>query len=315
MRNPRLPCKEPAHGDRDDPRQDRQFRPLPVPDVEVRGLFGERQDAICASTAATLLDRCIEAGMLDAIDTGQPSRGVVIPIGPWGGSHQMFWDSDIAKSIETIAYSLYRHPNPELEARADAIIDMYDRDAGRRRLPQRLVPARPARPPLDQPPRPPRALLRRPPDRGGGRLLPGHRQAQVPRRDVPLCRLHRHRLRPRRRPAPRLLRPRGDRARPGQARPRHRRAALHGPRQVLHRRAGPGAALLHRGSDPRRPRPGRVHPEDLRIQPGAPARPRAAQGRGPRRSRHVPLFRHGRHRHRVPRRQPDRARWRPSGTT
>lgn len=104
----------------------RQFRPLPVPDVEVRGLFGERQDAISASTAATLLDRCVEAGMLRAIDVRQPSPGIVIPIGPWGGSHQMFWDSDLGKSLETIAYSLYRHPDSELEARADAIIDMYE---------------------------------------------------------------------------------------------------------------------------------------------------------------------------------------------
>ena len=103
---------------------DRQFRPLPVPSVEVRGLFGERQDAICASTAETLLDRCVEAGMLRAIDPKEPSPGIVIPIGPWGGSHQMFWDSDIGKSIETIAYSLHRRPNPALEARVDAIIDM-----------------------------------------------------------------------------------------------------------------------------------------------------------------------------------------------
>ena len=39
----------------------------------------------------------------------------------------MFWDSDLGKSIETIAYSLYRRPNPKLEARADAIIDMYEK--------------------------------------------------------------------------------------------------------------------------------------------------------------------------------------------
>ena len=44
----------------------------------------------------------------------------------------MFWDSDLGKSIETIAYSLYRTPNPELEARVDAIIDMYDGAAGAR---------------------------------------------------------------------------------------------------------------------------------------------------------------------------------------
>jgi hypothetical protein len=108
-------------------RKDRQFRPLPVPSVTLGGLFGERQDAICDSTAETLLDRCVEAGMLRAIDVDQPSPGIVIPISPWGGSTQMFWDSDLGKSIETVAYSLYRRPNPELEARVDAIIDMYEK--------------------------------------------------------------------------------------------------------------------------------------------------------------------------------------------
>jgi len=108
-------------------KRDRQFRPLPVPDVDVHGLFGERQDAICDSTAETLLDRCVAAGMLQAIDVTKPSPGVVIPIGPWGGSTQMFWDSDLGKSIETVAYSLYRRANPELEARVDAIVDMYEK--------------------------------------------------------------------------------------------------------------------------------------------------------------------------------------------
>lgn len=108
-------------------KNNRQFRPLPVPNVELAGLFGARQDAICNSTAATLLDRCVEAGMLQAIDVSQPSPGIVIPLQTWSGSTQMFWDSDLGKSIETIAYSLYRRPNPELEARADAIIDMYEK--------------------------------------------------------------------------------------------------------------------------------------------------------------------------------------------
>ncbi|MBB3289378.1 MULTISPECIES: glycoside hydrolase family 127 protein [unclassified Rhizobium] len=108
-------------------KQSRQFRPLPVPNVELAGLFGARQDAICNSTAATLLDRCVEAGMIKAIDVDQPSPGIVIPLQTWSGSTQMFWDSDLGKSIETIAYSLYRRPNTELEARADAIIDMYEK--------------------------------------------------------------------------------------------------------------------------------------------------------------------------------------------
>ncbi|TCR79063.1 glycoside hydrolase family 127 protein [Rhizobium sp. BK376] len=107
--------------------RDRQFRPLPVPSVDLYGLFGDRQDAICDSTAKTLLDRCVEAGMVRAIDVSQPSPGIVIPIQPWGGTTQMFWDSDLGKSIETVAYSLYRRANPELEARVDAIIDLYEK--------------------------------------------------------------------------------------------------------------------------------------------------------------------------------------------
>ncbi len=107
-------------------KRDRQFRPLPVPSVDIRGLFGDRQDAICDTTAETLLDRCVEAGMISAIDTRKPSPGIVIPIQAWGGTTQMFWDSDLGKSIETVAYSLYRRKNPKLEARVDEIIDMYE---------------------------------------------------------------------------------------------------------------------------------------------------------------------------------------------
>jgi DUF1680 family protein len=108
-------------------KKDRQFRPVPVPSVVLGGLFGARQDAVCDATAETLLDRCVEAGMVRAIDVDQPSPGIVIPIQPWGGTMQMFWDSDLGKSIETVAFSLYRRPNPALEARVDKIIDMYEK--------------------------------------------------------------------------------------------------------------------------------------------------------------------------------------------
>ncbi|MDH4414561.1 MAG: glycoside hydrolase family 127 protein [Rhizobium sp.] len=107
--------------------KDRQFRPVAVPAVKLSGFWGKWQDAVSETTAEILLDRCEAAGMIKAIDVGQPSPGIVIPIGPWGGSTQMFWDSDLGKSIETIAYSLYRKPNPQLEARADAIIDLYEK--------------------------------------------------------------------------------------------------------------------------------------------------------------------------------------------
>lgn len=105
----------------------KQFRPPAVPAVRLGGFWGRWQDVVCDATASILLDRCVDAGMLKAIDVRAPSPGVVIPIQPWGGTTQMFWDSDLAKSIETIAYTLARKPNPGLEARADAIIDMYER--------------------------------------------------------------------------------------------------------------------------------------------------------------------------------------------
>jgi len=120
-------------------RQKTQFRPLPVPNVTVHGLFGERQEAICAYTAGALLERCIDAGMLEQIDCDRPSPGSLVELKDSTGrpqqindplhkdfvSAQMFWDSDFGKSIETVAYALYRRPNPELEARVDAIIDLY----------------------------------------------------------------------------------------------------------------------------------------------------------------------------------------------
>ncbi len=109
------------------------FRPPAVPQVDVRGFWGGRVDAVAGRTADILYRRCVEAGMLDQIDPDRPSPGVRIPFHVREGSTastvttQMFWDSDLGKTIETAAYSLYRKPNPELEARIDEVVDMYAR--------------------------------------------------------------------------------------------------------------------------------------------------------------------------------------------
>jgi len=105
--------------------QTRQFRPLPISSVDVGGFWGARQETVCDHTADILLDRCVEAGMLRQIDVDQPSPGIVIPRHHGPVSTQMFWDSDFGKSIETAALSLYRKANPKLEARVDAIVDLY----------------------------------------------------------------------------------------------------------------------------------------------------------------------------------------------
>jgi DUF1680 family protein len=57
------------------------FRPLPVPQVDVRGFWGDRVDAVATRTADILYDRCVEARMLEQIDPDRPSPGVVILAG------------------------------------------------------------------------------------------------------------------------------------------------------------------------------------------------------------------------------------------
>src|SRR6476646_6233503 len=108
-----------------------RFRPPAVPQVDVGGFWGARVDAVAGRTADVLYQRCVEAGMLDQIDPERPSPGVRIPfhIREWAtasrATTQMFWDSDLGKTIETAAYSLHRKANPELEAKIDAVVDMY----------------------------------------------------------------------------------------------------------------------------------------------------------------------------------------------
>lgn len=116
------------------------FRPLPVPQVDVRGFWGDRVDAVASRTADILYERCVEARMLEQIDPDRPSPGVVIPFhspspdeaatpGFTGSTvtTQMFWDSDWGKTIETAAYSLYRRRNDRLEKNIDDVIDMYEK--------------------------------------------------------------------------------------------------------------------------------------------------------------------------------------------
>lgn len=105
------------------------FRPPTVNQVRVEGFFGPRIDTIAGSTARILFDRCINAGMLDQIDPERPNPGLRIPFQNTNSTvtTQMFWDSDMAKSIETAAYALHRSPDPDLEARVDAVIAAYGR--------------------------------------------------------------------------------------------------------------------------------------------------------------------------------------------
>ncbi|WP_246617853.1 glycoside hydrolase family 127 protein [Rhizobium populisoli] len=107
------------------------FRPPAVPDVDVRGFWGDRIDAVADKTVMILYERCVAAGMFDQIDPARPVPDIRMPFHirsdgtPDTVNVQMFWDSDVAKVIEAAAYVLYRRANPDLEAKMDAIIDMF----------------------------------------------------------------------------------------------------------------------------------------------------------------------------------------------
>lgn len=107
------------------------FRPPAVPDIDVHGFWGERIDAVADQTVMILYDRCVAAGMFDQIDPDRPVPELRMPFhkrsdgSPDTANVQMFWDSDVAKVIEAAAYALYRKPNADLEAKIDAIIDMF----------------------------------------------------------------------------------------------------------------------------------------------------------------------------------------------
>jgi hypothetical protein len=89
----------------------------PVPHRQTRftgGFWQPRLDTNRKTTLPIELQRCRETGRLDAFKLtwreGMP------------GKPHIFWDSDVAKWIEAVGYSLATHPDSALAAEADAAI-------------------------------------------------------------------------------------------------------------------------------------------------------------------------------------------------
>lgn len=91
------------------------------------GLLAERADVV-RSEVLPYQWRALN----DQIPGAEPSHAIEnlrIAAGEAKGEfHGMLWqDSDVAKWLEAVAYSLMTHPDPELEARADEVIDLVGR--------------------------------------------------------------------------------------------------------------------------------------------------------------------------------------------
>jgi DUF1680 family protein len=101
-----------------------RHRPVPFTAVEIHDrLWSERQRVVRERTVPFLYQQCEKIGMIEALDVAAPPGPLAFPYKNNGTSTTvMYWDSDIAKWIETASYSLAMHGDPELDARIDDVI-------------------------------------------------------------------------------------------------------------------------------------------------------------------------------------------------
>ncbi len=77
-------------------------------------------------TIPTQHKRLEEEGFLEVLDFDKPAGPLARPIQPSGLSMQHFFDSDFGKWIEAASYTLRAHPNSDLEAKIDAIVEKLE---------------------------------------------------------------------------------------------------------------------------------------------------------------------------------------------
>lgn len=88
--------------------------------INLGGYWKKRFDLTKAVTIPTIYDRFSETGRFDAFrfewKEGDPNRP------------HIFWDSDVAKWIEAVAYIITKSPDGKLEAILDGIVDLIEKN-------------------------------------------------------------------------------------------------------------------------------------------------------------------------------------------
>ena len=92
------------------------WEPAPLRQVRLAGgLLGERQRTVLDRSIDQQYAQCRDTGRIDALRLAwKPGSELPKP--------HIFWDSDLAKWIESAAYALTIEPNPALEARVDEVV-------------------------------------------------------------------------------------------------------------------------------------------------------------------------------------------------
>ncbi|MHA1715249.1 MAG: glycoside hydrolase family 127 protein, partial [Promethearchaeota archaeon] len=93
------------------------MKDIPLKDVKITGNFWKRwQDLIRQVTIYHSFDKLKKTGRIDAFKLDwKPGRGI---------PPHVFWDSDVAKWIETASYALITKPDPDLKKMLDDLIDL-----------------------------------------------------------------------------------------------------------------------------------------------------------------------------------------------
>lgn len=92
------------------------LKAIPFTDVQITDAFwAPRRTANRDISLPLSLDKLVEAGNMGNMEAAAAGRGE-------GFTGPVFADSDVYKALEAVAYSLATDPDPELDARADAVI-------------------------------------------------------------------------------------------------------------------------------------------------------------------------------------------------
>src|ERR1700752_5093090 len=101
-----------------------RHRAVAVTPVEFRDrLWAPRQRAVRERTVPFLYRQMEKIGTIEALNVTEPPGPLAFPYRKNNTSTSvMYWDSDIAKWIETASYTLATHPDPALDGLIDDVV-------------------------------------------------------------------------------------------------------------------------------------------------------------------------------------------------
>jgi DUF1680 family protein len=100
-----------------------RYAPLALTDVTIADAFwAPRRRVNRERTIPHIYRQLLATGRINAFRRDWNPGPEIRARGQWGGTHVMFWDSDVAKWIEAASYSLAAHPDADLDALLDEAI-------------------------------------------------------------------------------------------------------------------------------------------------------------------------------------------------